>query len=66
MTRTAQAGPATLAAATVPARRARRPLGLITITAVIAALLAVPLAFLLVESQRRGPEHGRRARFSAR
>jgi iron(III) transport system permease protein len=51
---TAPARPASLAIATVPARRARRPAGLITISAVIAATLAVPLVFLLVESHRAG------------
>src|ERR1700722_14641449 len=51
---TAQAGPATLAVAAVPARRARRPLGLIAVSAAIAALLAVPLVFLIVESQGAG------------
>ncbi len=54
MTQTAQARPATLALAAVPARRARRPLGLLAISAVIAALLAVPLVFLLVEAQGAG------------
>jgi iron(III) transport system permease protein len=46
--------PATLAVAAVPARRARRPAGLIAISTAIAALLAVPLVFLLLESQRAG------------
>jgi iron(III) transport system permease protein len=50
----APARSATLAVAAVPARRARRPLGLIAVSAVIAALLAVPLAFLLLESHRAG------------
>ena len=54
MTQTAQARPATLALAVVPARRARRPLGLLAVSAVIAALLAVPLVFLLVEAQGAG------------
>jgi len=54
MSQTAQAGPATLAVAAVPARRARRPLGLIAVSAAIAALLAVPLVFLIVESQGAG------------
>src|ERR1700733_14353874 len=52
MSQTVHARPATLA--TVRARRARRPLGLITISAAIAALLAVPLAFLLIESHGAG------------
>jgi iron(III) transport system permease protein len=52
MTPAAPARSATLAA--VPARRARRPYGLIAVSAVIAALLAVPLAFLLLESHRAG------------
>jgi iron(III) transport system permease protein len=38
----------------VPARRARRPVGLIAISAAIAALLAIPLVFLLIESHRAG------------
>ncbi len=54
MVDTVEAQPASLAATTVPARRARRPTGLITVSAVIAALLAVPLAFLLIESHRAG------------
>ena len=54
MTQTAQARPATLALAVVPARRARRPLGLLAVSVVIAALLAVPLVFLLVEAQGAG------------
>jgi iron(III) transport system permease protein len=48
------ARPASLAVAAVPARRARRPAGLIAISAAIAALLAVPLVFLLIESQGAG------------
>ena len=51
---TVEARPASPAVVTVPARPARRPAGLITVTAVIAALLAVPLAFLLIESHRAG------------
>jgi len=38
----------------VPARRARRPAGLLAISTVIAILLAVPLVFLLIESSRAG------------
>jgi len=38
----------------VPARRPHRPAGLLLIAAVIAALLAVPLIFLLIESSRAG------------
>jgi iron(III) transport system permease protein len=51
------ARPATLATpavGTVPARRARRPAGLIAVSAVIAALLAVPLFFLLLEAHGAG------------
>ncbi len=51
---TAPARPATLAMTVVPARRARRPAGLITVSALIAALLAVPLVFLLLEAQSAG------------
>jgi iron(III) transport system permease protein len=51
---TVEARPASPAVTTVPARPARRPAGLITVSAVIAALLAVPLAFLLIESHRAG------------
>ena len=50
----APARPATLAVAAVPARRAQRPRGLIAISAAIAALLAVPLVFLLIESRSAG------------
>src|SRR6202020_1718401 len=46
--------PAPLALAVVPARRARRPVGLLAASAVIAALLAVPLLFLLIESHGAG------------
>jgi iron(III) transport system permease protein len=49
-----RAGPATLARSAVPARRPRRPVGLIAVCAAIAALLAVPLIFLLVESHGAG------------
>jgi iron(III) transport system permease protein len=38
----------------VPARRPRRPAGLIAISAAIAGLLAVPLVFLLIESHGAG------------
>ncbi len=48
------AGAATLAATAVPARRARRPVGLLTASTIIAALLVVPLAFLLYESSTAG------------
>jgi iron(III) transport system permease protein len=48
------ARPATAAVAAVPARRARRPVGLIAVSSVIAALLAVPLAFLVLESHGAG------------
>jgi iron(III) transport system permease protein len=48
------AGPSTQAAPAVPARRARRPIGLIAVSTVIAALLAVPLAFLIFESISAG------------
>ena len=51
---TVKTRPASLALAAVPARRARRPAGLITASSVIAALLAVPLAFLLIEAHRAG------------
>jgi iron(III) transport system permease protein len=51
---TAPAHPASLAVGIVPARRARRPVGLIAISAAIAALLAVPLVFLLIESHAAG------------
>jgi len=54
MTQTARPGSATLAIPAVAARRARRPTGLIAISAAIAALLAVPLAFLLLESHGAG------------
>jgi iron(III) transport system permease protein len=46
--------PAPVPLAVVPARRARRPAGLIAISAVIAAVLAVPLIFLLIESHGAG------------
>jgi iron(III) transport system permease protein len=46
--------PATLALAQVPARRPRRPLGLLVISGIIAALLAVPLVFLLLEAHDAG------------
>jgi iron(III) transport system permease protein len=52
--RPARARPASPALTAVPARPARRPAGLITATAVIAALLAVPLLFLLIEAYRAG------------
>jgi iron(III) transport system permease protein len=45
---------ATLALATVPARPRRRPFGLLAVSSIIAALLALPLVFLLVESHRAG------------
>jgi len=45
---------ATLNVPVVPARRARRPVGLLTISTAIAALLALPLVFLLIESHRAG------------
>ena len=38
----------------MPARRARRPVGLLAASAVIAALLALPLLFLLIESHGAG------------
>ncbi len=38
----------------MPARPVRRPVGLLAVSAVIAALLAVPLIFLLIESHRAG------------
>jgi iron(III) transport system permease protein len=38
----------------VPARRARRPVGLLASSTAIAMLLAVPLVFLLIESHRAG------------
>ena len=41
-------------AAAVPARRARQPFGLLTVSAVIALALAVPLVFLLLESAGAG------------
>jgi iron(III) transport system permease protein len=46
--------PASVPLTAVPARRARRPVGLITASSVIAALLAVPLLFLLIEAHRAG------------
>jgi iron(III) transport system permease protein len=51
---TVQATRTSVGLATVPARRAGRPTGLIAVSAVIAALLAVPLVFLLIESHRAG------------
>jgi iron(III) transport system permease protein len=54
---TREAAPATAATpvtATVPARRARRPLGLLAASMLIAVLLAVPLAFLIYESWTAG------------
>ena len=45
---------ATLIGATVPARRARRPVGLLVVSTAVAVLLAVPLVFLLIESNRAG------------
>jgi iron(III) transport system permease protein len=48
------ARPATLAVAEVPARKARRPVGLLAVSTLIAALLAVPLVFLLIESRSAG------------
>ena len=50
----APVAPAPLALAVVPARRARRPVGLLAVSAVIAALLALPLLFLLIESHGAG------------
>jgi iron(III) transport system permease protein len=49
-----QATPATLDRATVPARRKRRPVALLLVSSLIAALLALPLAFLLVEAHGAG------------
>jgi iron(III) transport system permease protein len=51
---TAPARPATLGVAAVPARRPRRPVGLIAASAAIAVFLSVPLIFLLIESHRAG------------
>ncbi|HEY2316604.1 MAG TPA: iron ABC transporter permease [Streptosporangiaceae bacterium] len=51
---TIQAPPAPPVAAAVPARRARRPIGLLVSSTAIAVLLAVPLIFLLIESHRAG------------
>jgi iron(III) transport system permease protein len=45
---------ATLAIAAVPARPRRRPVGLLAVSTAIAALLALPLVFLLVESHGAG------------
>ena len=45
---------ATLDVPAVPARRARRPVGLLASSTAIAALLAVPFVFLLIESHRAG------------
>jgi iron(III) transport system permease protein len=50
----APARPASLAVSVVPARRARRPVGLLCVSTVIAVLLAVPLAFLLLEAVSAG------------
>jgi iron(III) transport system permease protein len=46
--------PASLAISVVPARRPRRPTALLLISTAIAGLLAVPLAFLLIESSHAG------------
>jgi iron(III) transport system permease protein len=46
--------PPALAIDTVPARKPRRPAGLLTVSLLVTALLAVPLAFLLIESGRAG------------
>jgi iron(III) transport system permease protein len=51
---TIPARPAAFAIAAVPARRARRPAGLLAISTAIAALLAVPLVFLLIEAHGAG------------
>jgi iron(III) transport system permease protein len=51
---TVRAHSASLSVAAVPARRPRRPVGLLAASAAIALLLAVPLIFLLIESQRAG------------
>jgi iron(III) transport system permease protein len=48
------ARPASLALGPVPARRARRPTGLLVASTAIAVLLAIPLMFLLIESHRAG------------
>jgi len=48
------ASPAPPAVTRVPARRARRPAGLLAVSAAIAVLLAVPLVFLLIESHGAG------------
>jgi iron(III) transport system permease protein len=50
----AEARPASDALTVVPARRGRRPVGLLTVSMIIAALLAVPLVFLLLESADAG------------
>jgi iron(III) transport system permease protein len=50
----AEATPASLTLTAVPARQARRPVGLLAASSIIAALLAVPLAFLLIESAHAG------------
>ncbi len=52
--KTLPAPSATRAVPAVPARRARRPVGLLTTSTAIALLLAVPLLFLLIESHRAG------------
>jgi iron(III) transport system permease protein len=49
-----QTRPAALERVAVPARRQRRPVALLVVSGVIAALLAVPLAFLLVEAHGAG------------
>jgi iron(III) transport system permease protein len=51
---TLSARPVSSGQAAIPARRPRRPTGLLLIATVIAALLAVPLVFLLIESSRAG------------
>jgi iron(III) transport system permease protein len=51
---TAPARPVTLGYTGVPARKAKRPVGLLAVSTAVAALLAVPLVFLLIESSRAG------------
>jgi iron(III) transport system permease protein len=51
---TTQARAASSAPTAVPARRARRPVGLFAVSAAVAMLLAIPLLFLLIESSRTG------------
>lgn len=51
---TTEQRPTSLAVTAVPARRARRPVGLLTASAAIAVLLALPLIFLLIESHHAG------------